>query len=69
MRQPLESYTLRECVALAKAELVYCSLYDASYKGQYETIVVKLDSVEYTFISVRRAKQFLLTKYRQSTVT
>ena len=69
MRQPLESYTLRECVELAQAELVYCSLYDTAYKGQYETIIVKLGGIEYTFISIRRTKQFLLTKYRQSTAS
>lgn len=55
----LEAYTLRDCVEMAGAKLVYCSLYDAAYKGQYEEIVIEHNGIQHTFMSIRRAKVFL----------
>lgn len=52
--------TLKDCASLAKAVIVYCSLYDPEWEGTNEQIVIEHKGKLYEFNHIQRAKTFLL---------
>ena len=53
--------TLKDCASVARAVIVYCSLYDPEWEGTTEQIVIEHKGKLYEFNHIQRAKSFLLS--------
>jgi hypothetical protein len=53
--------TLKDCASVARAVIVYCSLYDPEWEGTTEQIVIEYKGKLYEFNHIQRAKSFLLS--------